>query len=314
MVLLKAVAMPNYKDVARGKWPGILKQLGIEEKFLRNIHGPCPICQGRDRYRFDDKDGFGTYYCSHCGPGDGIKLVMLFKNLDFKNAAQQVEAAAGFVKQEKYDTKKTDEQKRKALNAVWAESVPVVRGDPVCEYLEGRGIVLSHIPPSLRFAPRLKYYRDDKTLYGHYQGMLAIVTAPDGSGATIHRTYLSGKQKADVPSPKKLMQGLPTKGAAIRLSPIAETIGVAEGIETALSASMLFGVPTWACVSANGVETFQPPEGVRRVVIFGDNDENYVGQSAAYKLACHLVRTGFEADVRICTEHGKDWADVLRTR
>lgn len=302
------------REIARGKWPGILKQLGMEERYLKNQHGPCPLCGGRDRYRFDDLEGNGTYFCSSCGAGDGIKLVMLFKNVDFKNAAMQVESAAGFVKQEKYDTKKTDEQKRKALNAVWAESVPVVHGDPVCEYLESRGIVLSYIPPSLRFSPRLKYYRDDQTLEGHYQGMLAMVTAPDGSGATIHRTYLNGKNKADVPSPKKLMQGLPTKGAAIRLSPVAETIGVAEGIETALAASLLFGVPTWACVSANGVETFQPPEGVKRVVIFGDNDSSFVGQSAAYKLACSLVRAGIDADVRICTESGKDWADVLRTR
>ena len=306
--------LPNVREVAHGKWPGILSALGIDDKFLKDKHGPCPLCGGKDRYRFDDKQGSGSFYCSSCGAGDGVRLVMAFKNIDFKNAASQIEQAAGFVKSQKYDEKKTDDQKRKALNAVWADSVPVTSGDPVCGYLESRGIVLSYIPPSLRYSPSLKYYREDQTLAGHYQGMLAMVTAPDGSGATIHRTYLHEGKKADVPSPKKLMQGLPIKGAAIRLAPIAETIGVAEGIETALAAMQQTGVPTWACVSANGIETFQPPEGVKRVVIFGDNDSNFVGQSAAYKLACSLVRAGLNAEVRIYEEAGKDWADGLRTR
>jgi putative DNA primase/helicase len=143
--------------------------------------------------------------------------------------------------------------------------------------------------------------------------MLAMVTAPDGSGATIHRTYLKDCKKAPVQSPKKLMQGMPIKGAAIRLFPVASILGVAEGIETALAAANLTGIPTWACVSAGGVESFIPPEEVVRVVIFADNDENFTGQAAAYKLANRLVMSGIEAEVRLPSVAG-DWADVLRTR
>lgn len=305
--------MLSVREIANGKWPGILSLLGMDEKYLRNTHGPCPICgTGKDRYRFDDRDGTGSFYCSHCGAGDGVALVMKFKNLDFKSAAVEIEAAAGFVKSSQYQAKKTDDQKRRALNSVWAGAKRVEHGDPVCGYLEGRGIRLTYISPALRFHPSLTYYRDGEAKAdGVFEAMLAIVTAPDGSGATIHRTYIKEGQKAPVASPKKLMQGMPIKGAAIRLFPAAEVLGVAEGIETALAAAQLFNVPTWACVSAGGLESFVPPDEVKKLVIFADNDESFTGQAAAYKLANRMAMSGIEVEVRLPGEAGKDWADVL---
>ena len=302
----------SVREIANGKWPGILKQLGLDGKYLRNQHGPCPICGGKDRWRFDDKQGSGSFYCSSCGAGDGVTLVMLFKNLDFKNAAMQIEAAAGFVKSSTYEAKATDEQKRKALNAVWAGARRVEHGDPVCGYLEGRGIRMTYISPALRFHPALKYYRESEAqVDGVFEAVLAIVTSPDGSGATIHRTYIKDGQKAPVANPKKLMQGMPIKGAAIRLFPVSETLGVAEGIETALAAAQLFNVPTWACVSAGGMESFVPPAEVKKLVIFADNDASFTGQAAAYKLANRLTIAGLVVEVRIPGEVGKDWADVV---
>ncbi len=302
----------SVREIANGKWPGVLKQLGLDEKFLRNQHGPCPICGGKDRWRFDDKQGSGSFYCSSCGAGDGVMLVMLFKNLDFKNAAMQIEAAAGFVKSSTYEAKATDEQKRKALNAAWAGAKRVEHGDPVCGYLEGRGIRLTYISPAIRFHPSLKYYREGEAqVEGAFEAMLAIVTAPDGAGATIHRTYIKDGQKAPVASPKKLMQGMPIKGAAIRLFPLSEVLGVAEGIETALASAQLFNVPTWACVSAGGMESFVPPAEVKKLVIFADNDASFTGQAAAYKLANRLTIAGLVVEVRIPGEVGKDWADVV---
>ena len=52
------------KESAQGRWYGILTQLGIDSAFLKNTHGPCPACGGQDRFRYDDKDGHGTYYCN----------------------------------------------------------------------------------------------------------------------------------------------------------------------------------------------------------------------------------------------------------
>ncbi|MFA9256090.1 primase-helicase zinc-binding domain-containing protein, partial [Escherichia coli] len=51
----------------------MLPALGIQ--VLKNRHQPCPVCGGSDRFRFDDREGRGTWYCNQCGAGDGLKLV-----------------------------------------------------------------------------------------------------------------------------------------------------------------------------------------------------------------------------------------------
>lgn len=65
-------------EAARGQWPAILASNGIADQHLVNKHGPCPVCGGRDRYRFDNRDGRGTFYCNQCGAGDGFRLLELF--------------------------------------------------------------------------------------------------------------------------------------------------------------------------------------------------------------------------------------------
>ena len=62
------------KDRAQGRWSGILPALGIGESFLTGKHGPCPLCGGKDRWRWDNREGRGTWICSKCGAGDGIAL------------------------------------------------------------------------------------------------------------------------------------------------------------------------------------------------------------------------------------------------
>ena len=143
--------------------------------------------------------------------------------------------------------------------------------------------------------------------------MLATVAAPDGKALSIHRTYIQNGQKAPVASPKKLMQGFPIAGAAIRLTPISQVLGIAEGIETALAASELFEVPVWSCISAQGVESFEPPAGVEHVIVFADNDLNFAGQAAAYRAANRLKLKGFDVEVAVPPIMG-DWLDELSRR
>lgn len=90
------------------------------------------------------------------------------------------------------------------------------------------------------------------------------------------------------------------------------TLGIAEGVETALSASVAFGLPVWSAISAGGLEKWAPPTGVNRVVIFGDNDLSGTGQASAWILAKRLIAADVAVDVRIPAIPGTDWADTQK--
>ena len=300
------------RQIAQGRWRSILTILGMDERALSGKHGPCPMCGGKDRFRFDDKEGRGTYFCSGCGAGDGVQLAMGITALSFRDVAAEVERIAGTVRPATTRTERTDGDKLSALRRVFRESRPIERGDEACRYLAGRGLRLYDLPESIRLHPGMPY-RDGGAVLGTFPTMLATVTDAAGRALSMHRTFIQDGTKAPVPAPKKLMQGLPLSGAAIRLTPVSRSLGIAEGVETALAASELFEVPVWSCLSTSGIEAFDPPEGVEHVIVFADNDANFAGQAAAYRAAHRLAIKGYEVEVCIPPSVG-DWLDELNAR
>ena len=102
-------------------------------------------------------------------------------------------------------------------------------------------------------------------------------------------------------------------GGAVRLAMPGPVLGIAEGIETALAAMKMFTIPTWAALNAGGVEKFEPPVETERLIIFGDNDQNGVGQRGAYALAARLSGR-IQVEVKIPEKSGTDWNDALLGR
>lgn len=302
---------PRTADQAIGRWPGILQALGIDPAFLTKKHGPCPMCGGKDRFRFDDKEGRGTWFCSGCGSGDGFRLLQEIKGMAFKEAAQEIDRIIGTVPTGPIAGQRTDASKIEALTKVWAASRPITRNDPVGMYLHRR-LGIEQAPTDLRYHRALRYTDTDGADLGRFPAMLARIRYPDGSGASIHRTYLTESgEKAPVPQPKKIMAGKPLNTGAVRLGPIASRLGIAEGIESALGAAKRFGLPVWAATNTALLESWVPPAGVDAVLIAGDNDagSSWAGQAAAFALAKRLVRAGYAVEVQIPAGAGKDWAD-----
>ena len=77
---------------AKGRWREILGGLGLDLPATATKHGPCPVCGGEDRFRFDDKDGSGSWYCNQCEPkaGDGFALIRNVFSCDFAHALETV--------------------------------------------------------------------------------------------------------------------------------------------------------------------------------------------------------------------------------
>ena len=305
--------MQELKRKCAGRWFSLYEQFGIQVRS-DGRHSGCPMCgPGRNKHRFrvSDLGGDGTWICTQCGAGDGIALIQKVLGLDFKETIERIEEIVGGCKKmDKTQDIQIDKTDTKALlNKIWSESAPLSGSDPVSKYLHTRKLVLQ--PDNVRYCPHC--YESDTQK--HYPAMIAKVMNSRGLPVALHRTYLDFDKpmKADIESPKKLTPGLESlTGCAIRLfEPKDNTVGIAEGIETAIACTQLFDIPTWACISNTIMEGFEPPEGIRRIVIFGDADVNYTGQKSAYVLANKLYNKDYLVEVRIPTGIGTDFNDNL---
>lgn len=159
---------------------------------------------------------------------------------------------------------------------ILARSVPIA-GTLAETYLKSRGL---DPPPSdnLRFCANVT---DWKAGVGR-PAMIAIPRLANGEPTGgVHRTFLAydGSGKAPMDQPKKMLGSM--ENGAIRLAPMGEDgrLGIAEGIETALAAMQLYGLPVWAATAApflGGRDRsgawigFVPPTGITALYIFAD--------------------------------------------
>lgn len=300
----------HVKNAARGSWLSIFGDLGISVPMPPGSHGPCPVCGGTDRFRIDKDTSDGTWYCGQCEKhaGDGISLVQRALSLDFSATLLRISEIVGSgssFEDAKAETRKVDA--RKMLNDVWQSAIKLNGEDQATKYLLGRGLVMR--PKFVRYCPNC-YESDSKS---KMPAMVAMFQGPDGKPITIHRTYLDGNKKAEIKKPKKIMPTCgPMNGGAVRLfDPQEGVLGIAEGIETAIAAYQVVGVPTWAALSAGLLSQWIPPDDVRKIVIFGDVDANFTGQKAAYELA-NRIHADRIIEVEFPPDGSKDWNDYLK--
>ncbi|MGH3429172.1 MAG: DUF7146 domain-containing protein, partial [Mycobacteriales bacterium] len=304
-------------------WPMILAELGIDASYLRpKKAGPCPHCGGRDRYTFDNRNGRGDFICRGCGAGDGFALLERVNGWNFAEARRRVLRAAGI------ESKSTPPaapcvarpasapESTKAVPPLRVRSIartacPIADCPDAIAYLDSRALWPMPEGCSWRAHPGLDYWHEGK-LVGRYPALVAEVRDVAGELVTVHVTYLEAGCKLAGYEPRKILTPMTGReGCAVRLMPGADTLGIAEGIETALSAATLDRLPVWAALNTSLLAKFEPPASVALLHIYADRDEP--GLYAAGQLMERLQeRVRFELTVPKAPS--KDFNDVLQQR
>lgn len=287
----------NIMRLTHGKWPGILMHFGVEERFLSGKNCPCPMCGGKDRFRFINKEGDGWWVCNQCGSGDGMDLLMATLGVDFKTARDKVKPMCSGVVSQAPPRVKNREKLMKGNSDLWQRGKK--DHELLYEYMRSRGLKQEEVSGAdLRLVPNLELYNDEGGVEGRHPAMVARISTRDGKMALIHRTYLFKQEDGTFKTEKKMTPSAREwKGGAIRLTNSKDDIRliIAEGIETALSVRARIHrkdgvwIPCWATGSAQAMENVAIPEHIKTVMVAGDNDLSFTGQKAAFILANRLV-------------------------
>jgi putative DNA primase/helicase len=258
-------------------------------------------------------------WSANCHPLQ-IKRELARRNLiaGIAGAAEQIDTKVTMERAAKH---RAEQAKRRALAAwLWNKAEP--NAAKVARYLtEGRSIDLERIggiPACLRYAADAVVPETDPKQHGF--AMVAAVTDALGELAAVHQTFLSpsGNAKAGMGDDKFII-GAPA-GAAVRLIDAGADLGLSEGIETALSAAELHGIPTWAALNTSGLIGFMVPPSVKRVTIFADRDRinpktsKRPGKYAAETLAARLIQQRIECRIKYPSLDFADFNDELQAR
>jgi hypothetical protein len=187
-------------------------------------------------------------------------------------------------------------------------SASAISDSPVERYLAQRG--LQRASDQFRFLERTPL--GPRGAVQFLPAMLAAVTTDIGIIA-VHRTFLdavSGKL-AGFERPKRALGSLGC--GAVRLAPpVQGRLGLAEGIESALSAMQLFGIPCWATLGNERFGLVAIPESVRELYLFIDNDAG--GALAEERALKTYTAPNRLIHSRAPAAPGFDWNDELKAR
>lgn len=193
-------------------------------------------------------------------------------------------------------------------SAYWNRLGPL-RDDGVA-YLRKRGCAIPPEDGDLRFDPHAGHPR------GHTgPAIVALVTNSFDARVplTLHRTWVRPDgTKAAVEPPRLLLANHRKAGGVIRLWPddaVAAGLGVAEGIESALTAARVFK-PVWCCLDAGNLTEFPALPGIETITVFADHDE--AGLKAANACARCWTEAGRDVCIVCAPEPGADINDFLR--
>ncbi|MEH5011208.1 DUF7146 domain-containing protein [Phytobacter diazotrophicus] len=300
-------------EAAKGRWSEIFEYYGLPPVTGKNhFKGECPVCGARGKYRVDDRDGSGSWICV-CGSGDGMSLLVKTQGKSFSAISTEVDQIIGNdYRHEKIPVHSSAARLRQRTISKFAKLAPL-RGTAGAGYLQHRGI--TRLPAdAIRFCDKQRHAGKV------YQALYALATDDKGELCYLHRTLLEGEHKAPLGESAKRQKSMQeenyleyARSVAIRMFPVSSTLGIAEGIETALSCYQIYGVNTWAVMNSNFMKKFRAPAGVKHLVVFADMDRHSAtGQAAAFECAhANLLAKNDLLKVSVRWPDNGDFNDLL---
>ncbi|AHN25852.1 DNA primase, phage-associated / Replicative helicase RepA [Gilliamella apicola] len=255
------------------KWQSIFNSLGIV--VGNGKHCPCPVCGGKDRFRFDNKNGRGTYICNQCGSGDGLNLIKNYYHCDAKEASSKVAECLNLRNTSTNSDLKSDLQDNIPENPV-CKKVKYLLSKAILgqsDYLTEKGLTfdLPLLDNGRIFAPMLN-------LHNEYAGGQFI--EPDGSK---HLMKGSNKKSAFI-----LVRSVLSRPAEVCANLLAHNeIIICEGLATGISIAE-FRLQSIVISAIDAGNLIHVAKGIRelnptaKIIIAGDND---IGQSPNTGLA-----------------------------
>ncbi|MEX5869806.1 toprim domain-containing protein [Providencia rettgeri] len=279
----------NTIEAAKGQWAKIFAHYGLPPITGRkHFKGKCPLCERKGKFRIDDKNGLGTWICT-CDSGTGFQLLEKTQGKSFKVLADEVDMLLGNHRENiapKPQTKDISIAGFRERIIKCYSNLKSLKDTSAAKYLHNRGIY--ELPSEqVKFCDKQPVKHNPNS----FQAIWSLATDSKGQLCYLHRTYLEGDKKARL-SLVKRMDALQednyleyASSVAIRMFPVASTLGIAEGIETALSCKQIYGVNTWSTMNAGHMAKFVAPKGVKHLIVFADNDWSATGEAAAYECA-----------------------------
>lgn len=270
-------------DIARaaqGQWGSIFPALGITVP-ARGKHGACPVCGGKDRFHFDDKEGRGTWICRQCEgkqAGDGLDLVCKATGQDNKAAsllvAQTLGLSAGLDMEtikaneakakQRAEQERQREQDRQKAAAELAQTIlnqcQPAKGHP---YLVGKGLaeceVLTLKSPVMAGHVELKPGVSVIPLYNAARELTTCQTIDD----TGHKYLLAGGRKA----------------GSFHCIAGSDVLAICEGYATGLSINLATGFSVYCAIDAGNLlavaKAVRDQHTHAEIILAADNDADH---------------------------------------
>lgn len=281
---------------------------------------PCPECdRGPKDTALSVTVEVGGHYVAHCfrcgftahSGGERVSKVSERISKVSKEVSQGSTAVQGGVGYRQLRPVSTAEPEQVGLSdwglRFWTKCQPL--SGTALAYLGARHCVIPPVDGNLRWHPRV---RNAKSNYIGPALVALITDARTGKPLSLHRTWIRADGTKATHPAKMMLAGHSIAGGVIRLWPddcVTYGLGIAEGIETALSLAWGF-TPVWSLIDAGHLAKFEPLPGIDALTIAADNDANGKGQSAARECADRWSAAG--AEVFITRQAANDLNDTVR--